>query len=94
MIFLTYASIFSFMKDQNTPHLVLYILNQCYYASLYDILTNVANDEGYKHLAKIKDFDLGNLNASELQHNTLPAENYLTLSTVLHMYLNTSFDRH
>ena len=49
MISLIYASIFSFMKDQNTPLVVLF--------------TNVAK-EGYRHLAKIEDFDLGNLNAS------------------------------
>ena len=60
MIFLIYASIFSVMKDQNIPHLVLCMLNKCYHASL----TNVANEEGYRHLAKTKDFDLGNLNAS------------------------------
>lgn len=45
MIFLSYKRLFSFMKDQITSYVALYMLNQCQYASLYDIFTNVANEE-------------------------------------------------
>lgn len=43
------------------------MLNQCHYAPLYDVFTDVAN-EGYKTLF------FGTLNASKLKYNMLPAE--------------------
>lgn len=63
------------MKDQITSYVALYMLNQCQYASLYDIFTNVANEEEQKHLTQMKDFHFWTLNASKSQYNNLPGEN-------------------
>lgn len=58
---------FSFIKNKINSHLVSYMLNQCHYAPLYDVFTDVAN-EGYKTLF------FGTLNASKLKYDMLPAE--------------------